>query len=123
MPRPPLAMLLVLAAAPIEPALAGQPEPTATVVYGSREGFEAPAFEPRGRVRTAAIGDAEPETAAVTVVRGIRSDDPLPATDAAARELDLGLIHMLADLCRIDLRYRDAVALGLPGDTPIDARF
>jgi hypothetical protein len=50
--------------------------------------------------------------AAVTVVRGMRVDAGIVAQNALADPqigLDFGLQRALADLCRLDLRYRDAV--------------
>jgi hypothetical protein len=115
MPRPTALLLLGLALCGGSGAEPARAEP-AIVVYG--QGGSAPAFTPRRRVQDPG---AEATAAAVIVVRGKRAE--VEAAGALATGPDLALLAALADLCRLDPRRGETVALGLPGPQALPARF
>jgi hypothetical protein len=105
-----------------DPVVRGPAPWAATDLRGAPPGFDEPG--PIGaRVRFDATGESA-ETAAraaVMVVRGTAGGEP----DAAADEgfdFDLALARMLAGICRLDPRYRDAAATDSLA-APLPARF
>ena len=111
MPRPLLALTLLVAAA--LPARADdRPPVTTAVVYGTRADAPVPAFEPRERVQQA----AGREVAAVIVVRGVPADQLAPRASIAP---EAEVMRALAALCRSD-PDRGAITASLPA---LPARF
>lgn len=120
MPRS-LIPLLVIAVAAFEGRadqrrLPAPTRPTAAV-HGVPSPHGEPGFVPRSRVQLVPAGSGE---AAVTVVRGMRSEPPPILAEAPA--IDPALLEAPAALCGID-RQSGTLAPGQPGSVVLPARF